>query len=68
MDSENIVRLAQEMQNLLPFGPDATMTEDQYLEVIALIDQLTKDSDTYNKNWALLEVLVPVVTAYDENE
>jgi hypothetical protein len=66
MDTENIVRLGQELQRLLPFGIEGITSKKQYEQVIELIDQLTNDSEIHDRNWALLEVLVPAITSYDD--
>ncbi|TWX53032.1 hypothetical protein [Colwellia hornerae] len=61
MDNENIVRLGQELQRLLPFGIEGITSKKQYVQVIELIDQLTND-----RNWELLDILVPAITTYDD--
>ena len=66
MDTENIVRLGQDLQTLLPFGIEGITSRKQYEQIIELVDQLTNDSETHDRNWALLEILVPAITNYDD--
>jgi hypothetical protein len=66
MDTKNIVRLGQELQELLPFGIEGITSRKQYEQIIEFIDQLTNDSKTHDNNWALLEILVPAITNYDD--
>jgi hypothetical protein len=66
MDTENIVRVGQKLQSLLPFGIEGITSEKQYEQVLELIDLITNDSETHDRNWVLLEVLVPAVTNYDD--
>tara|TARA_R110001592_G_scaffold350732_1_gene647117 strand:- start:593 stop:955 length:363 start_codon:yes stop_codon:yes gene_type:complete len=51
MDTENIVRLGQDLETLLPFGIEGIISKKQYEQITELIDQLTND-----RNWALHEV------------
>jgi hypothetical protein len=68
LDTEKLIRLGQELQVELPFSLEGGITSRaQYYEVLKLIDILTYDHETHDKNWALLEVLVPAITRYDDN-
>tara|TARA_R110000772_G_scaffold268651_2_gene397043 strand:+ start:2296 stop:2526 length:231 start_codon:yes stop_codon:yes gene_type:complete len=68
LDTEKLIRLGQELQAELQFGPeDGVTSKAQYDEILKLIDILTYDHETHDKNWALLEVLVPAITRYDDN-
>ena len=69
MDTEKLIRLGQEIQAELRFDPvDGITSREQYDVVLKLIDIVAYDDETHDKNWALLEVLVPAVTRYDDNE
>ncbi|MBA6224296.1 MULTISPECIES: hypothetical protein [unclassified Colwellia] len=69
MNTEKIMRLGQELQAELRFHPvDGITSREQYDEVIKIIDILTDDDVTSDKNWALLDVLVPAITRYDDND
>ena len=69
MNTEKLIRLGQELQTELPFDPENGITSRaQYDEVLKLIDILTYDHETHDMNWALLEVLVPAITRFDDND
>jgi antitoxin component HigA of HigAB toxin-antitoxin module len=69
MDTEKIIRLGQELQTELGFHPvDGITNQEQYDEVLKLVDILADDDISYNKNWALLDVLTPLIERYDDNE
>jgi hypothetical protein len=61
--------LGQELQPELRFHPvNGITSKKQYDEVLIIIDILTCNDETNDKNWVLLDVLVPAVTSYDDNE
>ncbi|WP_159819100.1 hypothetical protein [Colwellia sp. 20A7] len=66
MDTENNVRLSPDLQELLPFGIEGIISRKQYEQIDVLIEQLTSDSKSHDNNWALLAVLVPAITNYDD--
>jgi hypothetical protein len=67
MDTERLMRLGQEIQHELRFHPvEGITSRKQYDEVLKLIDILTYDDETNDKNWALLDVLVPAIIMYDD--
>jgi hypothetical protein len=69
VNTEKLMRLGHELQTELQFHPEEGITSrEQYDQVLKLIDILTCDDETNNKNWALLDVLVPAITKYDDNE
>lgn len=69
MNTEKIIRLGHEIQVELGFHPeDGITSREHYDEVLKIIDILTCDNATNNKNWALLDVLVPAIIRYDDNE
>jgi hypothetical protein len=69
MNTEKIIRLGHEIQVELGFHPvDGITSREQHDEVLKIIDILTCDDATNDKNWALLDVLVPAITRYDDNE
>jgi hypothetical protein len=69
LDTEKLIRLGQALQAELPFDLENSITSRvQYDEILKLIDILTYDHKTHDMNWALLELLVPAITRYDDNE
>ena len=69
MNTEKLMSLGQELQAELQFHPvEGITSRQQYDQVLKLIDILTCDDETNDKNWALLDVLVPAITKYDDNE
>ena len=69
MNTEKLMILGQELQAALRFHPvDGITSKKQYDEVLRIIDILTCNDETNDKNWALLDVLVPAVTRYDDNK
>jgi hypothetical protein len=69
MDTEKLIRLGHEIQAELQLDFDNGITnQGQYDEVLKLVDILADDDISYNKNWALLDVLTPLIERYDDNE
>ncbi len=67
MNTEKLMRLGQELQAELPFDlEDGITSSEQYDVVLKFIDELTCDYKTHDMNWALLEVLVPAITRFDD--
>lgn len=64
MNTKNIIELACELQNALPFGCDGIKSEEEYRAALALADKLT---DSYDDNYAiLLDVLWPPIMRYED--
>ena len=69
MDIEKLIRLGHEIQAELQLSFENGITnQEQYDEVLKLVDILADDDISYNKNWALLDVLTPLIERYDDNE
>jgi hypothetical protein len=69
MDIEKLIRLGHEIQAELQLSFENGITnQEQYDEVLKLVDILADDDISYNENWALLDVLTPLIERYDDNE
>jgi hypothetical protein len=69
MNIEKLISLGHEIQAELQLDFDNGITnQGQYDEVLKLVDILADDDISYNKNWALLDVLTPLIERYDDNE
>jgi hypothetical protein len=69
MDIEKLIRLGHEIQAELQLSFESGITnQDQYDEVLKLVHILADDDISYNKNWALLDVLTPLIERYDEKQ
>jgi hypothetical protein len=66
MDTEKLIRLGHEIQSELGFHPEVGLTQEQYDEVLKLVHILADDDVSHDKNWALLDVLVPAIVRYDD--
>ena len=66
MNTEKLIRLGQELQAELGFHPEVGLTQELYEEVLKLVHILVDDDVSHDKNWALLDVLVPAIVRYDD--
>ncbi|MBA6224224.1 hypothetical protein H4J51_03050 [Colwellia sp. MB02u-18] len=68
MNTEKLIRLGQELQAKLGFHPEVGLTQELYEEVLKLVHILADDDVSHDKNWALLDVLVPAIVCYDNKQ
>jgi HTH-type transcriptional regulator/antitoxin HigA len=61
MDIQEVIRLAQELQTIMPFG-GGIHTREQYDEAIEMMDVLVDDA---KKNDLLIDYLFPIFEAYE---
>ncbi|MFT4805578.1 MAG: hypothetical protein ACI9YE_002800 [Psychroserpens sp.] len=68
MDTEKTIRLGQELQAELGFHPEVGLTQYLYEEVLKLVHIVADDDVSHDKNWALLDVLLPAIVRYDDKQ